>query len=99
MTLTEFFTAIVQLSGVLFVITSMLAMRLSLTIAQIIQPLKNGRLVILVLLANFVLVPLLAYAITRVIPLEQSLQIGLIVLAAAASAPLGYVPGKAGTDV
>lgn len=87
MTLVDFFTAIAQLSGLLFVVTSMLAMGLSLTMAQIMQPLKNARLVILALLANFVLVPLLAYAITWVIPLEQSLQIGLIVLSTAAGAP------------
>lgn len=87
MTLNEFFVAIAQLSGLLFVFTSMLAMGLSLSMAQILQPLKNARLVILALLANFVLVPLLAYAITRVIPLEQSLQIGLIVLSTAAGAP------------
>jgi BASS family bile acid:Na+ symporter len=65
----------------------MLGMGMSLTITQILQPLKNARLVILALLANFLLVPLLAYAITLVIPLEQSLQIGLIVLATAAGAP------------
>lgn len=87
MTPIEFLTAIAQLSGLLFVVTSMLAMGLSLTMSQIIQPLKNVRLVVLALLANFVLVPLLAYAITRVIPLEQSMQIGLIVLATAAGAP------------
>ena len=45
------------------------------------------RLVILALLANFVLVPLLAYGIILIIPLEQSLQIGLAVLATAAGAP------------
>jgi BASS family bile acid:Na+ symporter len=65
----------------------MLAMGMSLTMAQILQPLKNLRLVALALLANFVLVPLLAYAITLVLPLEQSLQTGLIVLATAAGAP------------
>jgi predicted Na+-dependent transporter len=87
MTLNDFFSTIAGISGLLFVVTSMLAMGMSLTIAQILQPLKNARLVILALLANFVLVPLLAYAITLVIPLEQSLQIGLIVLATAAGAP------------
>jgi BASS family bile acid:Na+ symporter len=87
MTANEFFQALSGIAGVLFVITSMLAMGMSLTMAQIIQPLKNARLVILALLANFVLVPLLAYAITLVIPLEQSLVIGLIVLATAAGAP------------
>ena len=49
----------------------MLAMGMSLTMAQILQPLKNVRLVVLALLANFVLVPLLAYLIIRVIPLDQ----------------------------
>ena len=87
MTLNEFFGAIAQLSGLLFVVTSMLAMGMSLTIAQILQPLKNTRLVVLALLANFVLVPLLAYGIILIIPLEQSLQVGLVVLATAAGAP------------
>jgi predicted Na+-dependent transporter len=87
MTLNEFLIAIAQLAGLLFVVASMLAMGLSLTIAQILRPLKNARLVILALLANFVLVPLLAYLIVLLIPLDQSLQIGLIVLATAAGAP------------
>ena len=87
MTLADFFEAIGKLAALLFVVTSMLAMGLSLTIPQIIQTLKNVRLVILALLANFVLVPLLAYLILLVIPLEQSLRVGLIVLATAAGAP------------
>jgi BASS family bile acid:Na+ symporter len=87
MTIAEFFQALAGISGVLFVVTSMLAMGMSLTISQILQPLKNARLVILALLANFVLVPLLAYGIILLIPLEKSLQIGLVVLATAAGAP------------
>jgi len=83
----EFFEALAQISGLLFVVTSMLAMGLSLTVPQIMQPLRNVRLVVLALVANFVLVPLLAYVITLVIPLEQSLKVGLIVLATAAGAP------------
>lgn len=87
MTSSEFFIGLAQLSGLVFIVASMLAMGMSLGTAQILKPLKNARLVFLALLANFVLVPLLAYAITLVIPLEQSLQIGLIVLATAAGAP------------
>ena len=87
MTTAAFFQAIAGLSGVLFVITSMLAMGMSLTLVEILQPLKNTRLVLLALLANFVLVPLLAYGIIILIPLEQSLQIGLVTLATAAGAP------------
>jgi predicted Na+-dependent transporter len=87
MTLADFLQTIAELAGLLFVVTSMLAMGLNLTMTQIVQPLKNLRLVILALLANFVLVPLLAYGILRLIPLEQSLGIGLIVLSTAAGAP------------
>ena len=65
----------------------MLAMGLGLTMSQIVQPLKNVRLVVLALLANFVLVPLLAYGISLIIPLEDSLKIGLMILAASAGAP------------
>lgn len=87
MTLNEFLIVVAQISGLLFIVTSMLAMGMSLTMSQILQPLKNIRLVLLALLANFVLVPLLAYAITLLLPLEQSLEIGLIVLATAGGAP------------
>ena len=87
MTANELFTIIAQISGVLGIVCSMLAMGLGLTLAQIVQPLKNVRLVVLALLANFVLVPLLAFVITLIIPLDQSLKIGLIVLATCAGAP------------
>jgi predicted Na+-dependent transporter len=87
MTLADFFEAIAKISLLLFVVTSMLAMGLSLTIPMILQPLKNVKLVVLALLANFVLVPLLAFVITAFIPLEQPLKVGLIVLSTAAGAP------------
>jgi BASS family bile acid:Na+ symporter len=65
----------------------MLAMGMSLTIPMIMKPLKNWRLVLLALVANFVLVPLLAYVIKSILPLEPSVQTGLIVLGTAAGAP------------
>ena len=78
---------IMDLLTLVFVVTSMLAMGLSLTVAQIIAPLRNARLVLLALLANFVLVPLLAYLISLVIPLSDGLRVGLILVATAAGAP------------
>lgn len=87
MTITDLLQVIAKISLVLFVVTSMLAMGMSLTIPMILQPLKNVRLVVLALAANFVLVPLLAFAINLVIPLSQPLQIGLIVMAVSAGAP------------
>ncbi len=86
----SFLSTLAALSGLTFVVASMLGTGLSLTVAQIVQPLKNVRLVILALLAllaNFVLVPLLAFGIARLLPLDEALQIGLIVLATTAGAP------------
>ena len=85
--MSDLLAVIMQLSVLVFVITSMLAMGLSLTMAQIIEPLRNIRLVILALVANFILVPILAYLILLVIPLEQGLATGLILIATAAGAP------------
>ena len=48
-----FFIAIGSLSVLIFIITSMLGMGFSLTIPQILTPLKNRRLVIMSLVANF----------------------------------------------
>ncbi len=85
--MSDILQVIMQLSVLVFVITSMLAMGLSLTIKQIVEPLRNARLVILALVANFVLVPILAYLILLVIQLEQGLAIGLIIMSTAAGAP------------
>ena len=82
-----FFLAIGSLGVLIFIITSMLGMGFSLTIPQIMAPLKNRRLVVMSLVANFVLVPILALVIVRIIPLSEGLQIGLILVGFAAGAP------------
>ena len=86
--MTETLTTIAQLAGLVYVVGSMLAMGLSLTTTQIIQPLKNMRLVIMALVANFILVPALVYGITALIPVSEGQRIGLILLAMAAGSPL-----------
>ena len=85
--MTEILAILAQLSVLVFVIGSMTSMGLSLKMAQIIAPLKNVRLVILALVASFVVVPLLAVLIAKIIPLDESVRIGLILLATAAGAP------------
>src|SRR5215831_9057662 len=70
-----------------FVASSMLAMGAGLTVAQIIEPLHNIRLVALALLANFVLIPLGAFALAKTLWLDESLGIGLLLLGCAAGAP------------
>lgn len=85
--MTHVLTVLSNGAVLLFVITTMLAMGLSLTVSQIIAPLRRVRLVVLALVANFVLVPLLAFALTHLIPLSGPLKIGLILLGASAGAP------------
>ena len=51
--MSEIITVVANLSAFTFIITSMLAMGLSLTVKQIMYPLRNERVVILALLANF----------------------------------------------
>jgi BASS family bile acid:Na+ symporter len=62
-------------------------MGLSLTVKQILAPLHSVRLVVLALVANFVLVPLLAFDLIHLIPLSEPLKIGLILMGTAAGAP------------
>jgi predicted Na+-dependent transporter len=85
--LNEILTTIASLSLNLFVITSMLAMGMSLTVKQIMDPLRNGRLVGLVLVGNFVLVPALAWLLTVILPMGQAQATALILLGACAGAP------------
>ena len=82
-----FFLAIGSLGVLIFIITSMLGMGFGLTIPQIVAPLRNRRLVVVSLVANFVLVPILALVIVRIIPLSEGLQVGLILVGFAAGAP------------
>src|SRR6476659_4457745 len=70
-----------------FVLSSMLAMGLGLTVGQIIAPLSNARLVVLSVLANFLLMPLAAVALSTLLRLDQPLGVGLLLLGTAAGAP------------
>ena len=85
--LDPFLIDIGTLGVLVFVITSMLGMGFSLTISQIIAPLRNTRLVLMSLAANFIIVPVLVLLIAWTIPLSEGLQIGLILAGMAAGAP------------
>ena len=76
-----------SLSVLVFVICSMLAMGLSLTIAEITAPLKNTSLVVKSLIASFVLVPILGFLLATFMPVTEGAGIGIIIVACAAGAP------------
>jgi len=85
--MSEVITVLSNIFTLIFVVGSMLSLGLSLTVQQITEPLRDVGLVVRALLANCVLVPLAAYLIKLIIPMDESLGIGLILLATAAGAP------------
>ena len=87
MELTQLLIAGANLSVVVFVVSSTLGVGLRLTIGQIAAPLRNGRLVALSLLANFVLTPLAAILLANVLGLDEPLRVGLLLCGVAAGAP------------
>lgn len=70
-----------------FLLSSMLAIGLTLTLPTIIAPLKNARFVLLALALNFILAPGFAWLLTILIPLDRGHTIGLMLLGGAAGAP------------
>lgn len=70
-----------------FAVSSMLSVGLAYTIGQILGPLREARAVFRALVANFVLVPLLAVGIERVFPMDPPVALGLFLLAGSAGAP------------
>ncbi len=83
----EILSVILKVSLLVFVVSSMLAMGLSLTVGQIIDPLRSLRVVMIALAANFVAVPLIGWAIGELLSLDEGLSIGLTIMATAAGAP------------
>jgi BASS family bile acid:Na+ symporter len=90
----EFLNRAGSLTIIVFVVSCMLAVGLSLTLGQVLAPLRNARLVTLALLANFVLMPLVAIAIAKLLQLDEPLGAGLLLLGTAAGAP--FLPLLAG---
>jgi BASS family bile acid:Na+ symporter len=70
-----------------FVVSSMTAMGVGFTVRQVIDALRDVRLVFLALLANFVAMPLCALALDKVLRLDEPLGVGLLLLGTAAGAP------------
>jgi len=83
----ELLSKAVTVAMLSFVVSSMLAMGTALTVSQIFDPLRNVRLVVLALVANFVLMPLGAFALAKVLWLDEPLGVGLLLLGCAAGAP------------
>ncbi|MEH6355164.1 MAG: bile acid:sodium symporter [Marinobacter sp.] len=77
-----------HLMTLVFAVSTMAATGLSLKLNDIVEPLKDRRLVLRSLLVNFVLVPLFALLIIWLLPLKESIATGLMLLALAPGEPV-----------
>jgi predicted Na+-dependent transporter len=78
---------------VTFVVGGMASMGLSLTTSAILQPLRNTRLVLGLVAANFVVVPGLSVLATRLLPMEDATATAVVLLGCCAGAP--FLPALA----
>jgi len=83
----ELIQKVTSVAVLVFVLSSMLATGLGLTVSEIITPLRNVRLLVLSLLASFVLMPLTALGLAKLLQLDEPLGVGLLLLGVAAGAP------------
>lgn len=85
--MSEVLEPLLKVATIGFAASSMMAVGLSYTLAQLIAPLRSPRSIAIALLANLVAVPLLALAVVRILALAPPLAIGLLLVATAAGAP------------
>lgn len=85
--MTDVLTGIAQVAILTFVLTSMGGLGLSLTVGQILTPLKDVRLVLLGLVHSFVVAPAAAWGIAALFGLSDAQSLGLLLLGVAAGAP------------
>lgn len=85
--MTELIRSLLDISVLLFPIASMLAVGLSFTFRELAGPLRYPDRVFRALVANFILVPLLAVGISRLLALDPSLAAGMALVGTAAGAP------------
>jgi BASS family bile acid:Na+ symporter len=85
--MTEPFKPLLAISVLLFPIASMLAVGLGYSLREIAEPLRHPDRIFRALVANFILVPLLAFGLSRLLALEAPLASGLMLIGTAAGAP------------
>jgi len=78
---------VTQVGMLAFVVAGMAAMGLGLTLSRIVGPLRDVRMVLLLLAANFVIVPIVAIAAGRLLPMEESAATAVILIGCCAGAP------------
>jgi BASS family bile acid:Na+ symporter len=83
----ELLTKVANLSMLTFMVSNMLAFGMRLSLAEILEPLRDIKATLKALLANFVIVPAAAYTLLRVFHLEPAYAIGLLLVATSGGDP------------
>jgi len=83
----EVLRSLLSIAVLTFSVATMLGVGLGHTVHDLLQPMRDTRSVTRALLANFVLVPLLAFGMIHALPLHSSYETGLMLIATAAGAP------------
>ena len=78
--------ALASIGILVFSVCTMLTVGLSHTLRELLGPLRDSRGLMRALLANFVLVPLLAYGVVQVVPLDRSYATGVMLIGTGAGA-------------
>ena len=85
--LSDVLVTITQVGMLVFIVASMAAMGLGLTIKQIVEPLRDIRMVLLLLAVNFVAVPIAAIAAANLLPMGDDSATAVIIIGCCAGAP------------
>lgn len=75
----------------IYVVCGMLALGLSQTVKQIIEPLKNARITISAIVASYIILPGIATLVARLFGLDPALRYGLVLVAMSAGAEAGPI--------
>lgn len=83
----EFLRGLVEIVAPIFVVSAMLNVGLTQKLADIVRHLKNYSFVLKMLLANFVLAPLVMIVMLYLAPFDPALKAGLLIFSLCAGAP------------
>jgi bile acid:Na+ symporter, BASS family len=89
MAVIEILAKAINIAILVFLVSTMFSVGLSLTLRQIFEPLRNTRLLVSSLAVSYILVPLVAFVLTRLFPLEAPLKVGLVLFSLAAGSETG----------
>ncbi len=85
--MTDILAVLTQVGILVFVVSGMAAMGLGLTVRQVVGPLRDARLVTGVLVANFVVVPVVAVLAAQLLPMDDASAGAVILVGCCAGAP------------